>query len=99
MEIKYSDHLRFKMRVRNIPENLPERICRESVQRYYNHHTLRHIAVMETHYQGLRTLMMIAYDQFPDHIEILTIHPITKKQIQDRLKNERWTHEQARFEL
>lgn len=88
MEIRYSNHLRFKMRVRNIPQDLPERLYRESVQRYYNHHTLRHIAVTETHYQRRRTSMMIAYDQFPDRVEILTIHPITK-----------WTHEQANFEL
>jgi hypothetical protein len=29
----------------------------------------------------------------------MTIHPITKKQIQDRLRTGRWTHEQTDPEL
>ncbi len=99
MEITYSNHLQFKIRVRRIPEDIPERICRESTQRYYNHHTLRHIAVMQVHYQRRRTLMMIAFDQHPDHIEIITIHPITRQQIQDRSNSGRWTREQANHEL
>jgi len=99
VEIKYSHHLRFKIRIRRIPARMPERIYRESKQRYYNHHSLRHIAVMEVHYHRRRTLMMIAYDQIPDHVEIVTIHPITKKQILDRLRTGRWTHEQTDSEL
>jgi hypothetical protein len=93
MEVKYSKHLRFKLRVRGIPQDMPERIYRESNQRYYNHHTLRHIAVMQVYYRRRRTWMMIAYDQFPDRVEIVTIHPITKRQIRERLKRGRWTHE------
>lgn len=95
MEVKYSDHLRFRIRVRGIPEPMPEQIYRESKQHYYNHHTLRHIAIMEVHYRQRRTLMMIAYDQMPDHVEIITIHPITRDQIQERLRTGRWTHEQT----
>lgn len=87
MEVRYSAHLRFKLQVRKIPADLPERIYRESNQRFFNHHSVRHIAVMETRYQHRRTLMMIAYDQFPDYVEIITIHPITKTQIEERLQN------------
>lgn len=99
MEIRYSDHLRFKLRVRDIPGQVPERIYRESRQRYDNHHTLRHIAVMQVHYHRHRTLMMIAYDRRADHVEIVTIHPITKDQIQERLRTGRWTYEQTDGEL
>lgn len=93
MEVKYSDHLRFKMQVREIPEQMPERIYRESKQRYYNHHSLRRIAVMEVHHKQRRTWMMIAYDQTSDYAEIITLHPVTKDQIQERLRTGRWTHE------
>ncbi|MBI5653606.1 MAG: hypothetical protein HZC40_24635 [Chloroflexi bacterium] len=51
------------------------------------------MAVLETLYHKRRTLMMIAYDQFSDHVEIVTIHPITKAQIQDRLRDGRWSYE------
>jgi len=93
MEVRHSSHLQFKLRVRKISETLPERIYRESKQRYQNHHTLRHIAVMQVYYKRRRTLMMIAYDQFADYAEIVTIHPITKDQIQDRVRIGRWTYE------
>ncbi len=99
MEIKYSNHLRFRMRVRQIPLRMPERIYRESTQRYYNHHSLRRIAILDVSYKLRRTLMMIAYDQYPDYVEILTIHTITKKQIRNRLRSGRWTHETTDFEL
>ncbi|MBM3127591.1 MAG: hypothetical protein FJ009_03040 [Chloroflexi bacterium] len=93
MEIRYSQHLQFKLWTRRIPNDLPERIHRESRQRYFNQHSVRHIAVMETLFQHRRTLMMIAYDQFPDHVEIITIHPITKTQVQDRVQSGRWSYE------
>ncbi len=37
--------------------------------------------------------MMIAYDQFEDYIEIVTIHPIEKQQIRNRVNLGRWTDE------
>ena len=93
MEIQYSPHLQFKLRVRGIANDLPAQIYRESKQRFYNHHSVRRVAVMETLYLKRRTLMMIAYDQFPDRVEIVTIHPITKSQIQDRVRDGRWSYE------
>lgn len=93
MRITYSNHLRFKMQARAIPEQMPGQIYLESTQRYYNHHSLRRIAVMEVHYRQRRTLMMIAYDQTSDQAEIITIHPITRDQIQERLRAGRWTYE------
>jgi hypothetical protein len=92
MRVTYSKHLRFKMQQRAIPDSPPERIYRESTQRFYNHHSLRQIAVLEVLYRQHRALMMIAYDQMPEEAEIITIHPITRDQIQDRLRNGRWTH-------
>ena len=85
--------------MRKIPEKMPERIYRESKQRYYNHHSLRHIAIMEVYYHRRRTLMMIAYDQFPEYAEIVTIHPVTRKQIRERLRAGRWTDEKTNATL
>jgi hypothetical protein len=99
VNVKYSNHLEFKIRVRKIPANLPERIYRESTERYYNHYSFRHIAIMMVQYGRRRTLMMVAYDEFPDSVELITIHPITKKQIRDRIQIGRWTYERNSPEL
>ena len=92
MKVTYSAHLQFRMNVRKTPEQMPESIYRNSTQRYDNHHTLRRIAIQEVYYQHRRTLMMIAYDQFPDYAEVITIHTITRQQIREHLRIGRWTH-------
>jgi hypothetical protein len=93
VRVEYSDYLRFRLRVRGIPDKMPERIYRESQERYYDNTTGRHIAVLSVVYHRRRKRMMIAYDEFFDYVEIVTIHPIEKQQIQNRVFSGRWTYE------
>ncbi|TEU16314.1 MAG: hypothetical protein E3J21_10960 [Anaerolineales bacterium] len=93
MRVVYTDHLKLRLRARRIPERMPERIYREAQERYYNHATFRHVAVMSVIYHRRRRKMMIAYDEFPDRVEIVTIHPIESRQISERVLAGRWTHE------
>ena len=93
MRVVYTDHLKLRLQARRIPAKMPERIYRESKERYYNHATFRHIAVMSVIYHRRRRKMMIAYDEFPDRVEIVTIHPIESRQISERVLAGRWTHE------
>jgi hypothetical protein len=79
--------------VRQIPEKLPERVYRQGKLRYFDHETDRHIAILSTTYHGRRQLMMIAYEEFEDYVEIITVHPIEKQQINSRLEAGRWTNE------
>lgn len=48
---------------------------------------------MSVIYHRRRRKMMIAYDEFPDRVEIVTIHPIESRQIRERVLAGRWTHE------
>ena len=93
MRVVYTDHLKLRLRARRIPAKMPERIYREAKERYYNHATFRHIAVMSVIYHRRRRKMMIAYDEFSNHVEIVTIHPIESRQISERVLAGRWTHE------
>ncbi len=93
MHVVYTDHLKPRLRVRRIPAEMPERIYREAEERYYNHATFRHVAVMSVTYHRRRRKMMIAYDEFPDYVEIMTIHPIESRQISERVLAGRWTYE------
>jgi hypothetical protein len=92
-QVKYSEHLKFKLQVRRISEKLPERIYRQAKQRYFDHETGRHVAILSVIYHNHRQLMMIAYDEFEDYIEIVTIHPIEKQQIRHRVISGRWINE------
>jgi hypothetical protein len=93
VRVVYTDHLKLRLRARRVPAEMPERIYRQAKERYYNHATFRHVAVMSVIYHRRRRKMMIAYDEFPDHIEIVTIHPIESRQISERVLAGRWTHE------
>jgi hypothetical protein len=93
VRVVYTDHLKLRLRARRIPAKMPERIHRKAKERYYNHATFRHIAVMSVIYHRRRRKMMIAYDEFPDRVEIVTIHPIESGQIRERVLAGRWTHE------
>jgi hypothetical protein len=93
VRVIYTDHLKLRLRARRISAKMPERIYREAKERYYNHATFRHIAVMSVIYHRRRRKMMIAYDEFPDHVEIVTVHPIESRQISERVLTGRWTHE------
>ncbi len=92
-QIEYSEHLKFRLQARQIPEKLPERIYRESKQRYFDHDTGRYVAVLSVLYHQQRCLMMIAFDEFEEDVTIITIHPIEKQQIQSRILSGRWTNE------
>ena len=93
MRVVYTDHLKLRLQARRIPTEMPERIYREAKERYYNHATFRHIAVMSVIYHRRRRKMMITYDAFPDRVEIVTIHPIENRQIREQVLAGRWTHE------
>jgi hypothetical protein len=93
VRVVYTDHLKLRLQARRIPTEMPERIYREAKERYYNHATFLHIAVMSVIYHRRRRKMMIAYDEFPDRVEIVTIHPIESYQISERVLAGRWTHE------
>jgi hypothetical protein len=93
VRVVYTDHLKLRLRARRIPAKMPERIYCEAQERYYNHATYRHIAIMSVIYHRHRRKMMIAYDEFSDRVEIVTIHPIESRQIRERVLAGRWTHE------
>jgi len=61
-----------------------------SVEKYYDTATGHKIAVGRLDYSGSKREMMIAYDEFEDRIEIVTVHPLKWMQKQHRIKTKRW---------
>jgi hypothetical protein len=89
-EVRYTGHLKFRMALREIPENLPREIHRASNERYYDTVEGRNIAISSVFFKGKVRDMMVAFDEHPNHIEIVTIHPIRRERIENRLKSGRW---------
>lgn len=82
-------HLKFRLEKRGIPANIPRKIYQDSNEKYYDSATGHKIAVGGLDYSGREREVMIAYDEFEDRIEIVTVHPLKWMQKQQRIKNKR----------
>jgi hypothetical protein len=90
-KIIYTAHLRFRLEKRGIPADIPRKIYQDSNEKYYDSATGHNIAVGCLDYSGREREVMIAYDEFEDRIEIVTVHPLKWMQKQQRIKSKRWT--------
>jgi hypothetical protein len=89
-KIVYTSHLEFRLDKRGIPHDIPRRIYQDSNEKYYDTITGHIIAVDRLDYSGREKEVMIAYDEFEDRIEIVTVHPLKWMQKQQRVNSRRW---------
>ena len=89
-KVIYTSHLEFRLEKRQISPDIPSRIYRDSKERYYDSATGHRIAIGRLDYSGREREVMIAYDEFEDRIEIVTVHPLKWVQKQQRIKSKRW---------
>ena len=91
MKIIYRPHLKSRLKVRKIPDDYPKKVYRNSKQKFFDTATNHHIAVSRLSYAGKIRNMAISYDIIDQNIEIVTIHPISDKEIENKINSERWT--------
>lgn len=90
MKIVYRSHLLIRLRERKIPDNYPRLIARDPDLRLFDVITKHVIAVKKLLYLRKMRSMVIAYDIIKGRIEIITIHPISESEIQNKIKSKRW---------
>lgn len=88
--IIYSKHLIFRLKVREIDENLPKKIYEQAEERYFDRITGNFIAVGRTMYVSKQREMVLVYKEVENVVEIITIHPLKSGQKDNRLKSGRW---------
>lgn len=88
--VKYTRHLRTRLELRGIPEDLPRKIFLEADRRYRDRETGHVIAVKRVRLRRQERLVLIAYDQTEQGVEIVTIHPMSEQQEASRIKTGRW---------
>ena len=75
-KIIYSAHLEFRLKLREIPRSLPEKVYRTSKEHYYDRITAKNVAVQKVNFKGKAREMAVTYEQKPDKIIIITISPL-----------------------
>ena len=88
--IIYTDHLRLRMKLRKVPQELPKLIYLNAKERYWDIMTKHHIAVMICEVHGKQTEMAVSYDDQQKIVELITIHPVRTSQKLSRVKTGRW---------
>lgn len=90
MKIKYSEHLKNRLKLRKIDYNLPGSIVEQSTERYFDEETKYYVAISEVDLYNKKRNVMVAFDYEDDIIKLLTIHPLKEGQKENRVKNGRW---------
>lgn len=87
MQVKYTLHLRRRLKQRKFPLNFPKRIYYHPDEKYFDTVTKSQISIKKLLYNKLFRPIMIAYyyDNTTKSVKIQTIHPETQKEITNRL--------------
>lgn len=90
--IKYSNHLRERTRIRDLPYNLAKDVLIFAVERYYDAATHYLVAVGKTKYKKKVRELAVIYkeDEANKILEAITIHPLKQGQKENRIKTGRW---------
>ena len=88
--IKYSSHLSFRLSLRKIPQDLPRIIYLRSRRRYFDIATDTAVAVMRARLNKRQRDIMIVYREDDDDVLIITVHPLKRNQLENRIHSGRW---------
>ncbi len=90
MNIVYTAHLKFRLKVRDIPLALPKKVFKEAKEHYYDNVTGHYVAVHKLEFDNKIREFALTYDKKGDVIEIITIHPLKSYQKITRINAGRW---------
>lgn len=89
-KIRYTDYFLERLEFREIPREIVEAMLNKAVERYFDAETGRFIAVQRVKYKGRYKRLLVAYEEEGDEITAVTVHTVTKRQVQARIKRQRW---------
>ena len=87
--VTWTEYLEYRARTREYDLDVIEHIARLSTERYYDTATLRSVAVGKHD----KRLVLVPYDSDEDSITPVTIHAVTRPQIEFRIRTGRFIHE------
>ena len=90
MKVIYRPHLEKRLEERKIPRGYPKKIVQTPEQEYFDTLTKRSIAIKKLVFEREQRNILVAYDIIENTIEIVTIHVISNKEIENRIQVGRW---------
>lgn len=93
MIIIYTEHLRNRLELRKIGQDLPKDVYLKAEAIFYDKITKHYIAISKQNYLNKIRTLAVAFDRFSDKVELITIHPIPESDISKRLSSGRWVRQ------
>jgi len=90
MKAIYRPHLKRRLKERLFPIDYPRKIYNQAEIHYLDTQTNHFIAVGKLKYAGKMRNLAISYDIIGENIEIITIHPISEKELKNKINTGRW---------
>ncbi len=88
--IRYAKHLRLRLVLRRIPEQLPRRIYKRAKERFFDTATGNFVAVARARYAGKIREMAVSFAKDEESIILITVHPLQEHQKTNRIVSSRW---------
>ena len=88
--ISYTAHLEFRLKIREIPYDLPNEIYQKAEERYFDNATGKFVAVSSAKYKNKVREFAVAYEEKGDEVQLITIHPLKTYQKFSRIQSKRW---------
>ena len=88
--IRYTEYMRDRMEFRRVPRQVVESILHTAIERYLDIETGRFMAVRRVRYQGSYKRLVVAYEEQGNEMTAITVHTVTKRQVQARIQRQRW---------
>ena len=89
-KVVYSSHLILRLKLREIPYDLPKKIYQTSKEHYFDKETLKEVAIKKIKFKNKLREMAVIYGEINNQINLITIHPLKNYQKISRLKSGRW---------
>mgnify|MGYP001355356492 CR=1 FL=1 len=91
MKVYYSEHLKNRINLRDVPYKAPRRIALTSTEHYFDTATSYTIAGGKMNLDDSPRLAFVAYDIIgQERIKLITVQFITRTEILARVKSKRW---------
>ncbi len=87
-DIVWTEYMKYRSSKRGIDLDVIEQIVRYSSERYVDNETHRRLAVGK----HKSAIVLVPYEESDTSLTPITVHPTTRKQINLRLKTERYSH-------
>ncbi len=88
--IRYTEYMRDRMEFRHVSQEVVESVLLTAIEHYFDIGTGRFMAVQRVRYQGRYQRLVVAYEEQENEITAVTVHTVTKRQVQARIQRQRW---------